>query len=149
MSIKLICSNKKARLNFEILETFEAGIVLQGTEVKSLRDGKASMNESYARITDSEIWLVQFHISPYTHGNIANHEPLRPRKLLLHKREIRRLIGKVTEKGLTLVPLKAYFKDGKAKIELALGKGKKIHDKRDDLKQKAVKRDMEREFKAR
>ncbi len=149
MGTKLICSNKKARRNFTILETFEAGIVLVGTEVKSLRAGKASMNESYAKIDQGEVWLLQFHISPYTHGNVFNHDPRRPRKLLLHKQEIRRLIGKVTEKGLTLVPLKAYFKNGKVKIELALGKGKKIHDKREDLKRKAVKRDLEREFKER
>jgi SsrA-binding protein len=106
------------------------------------------MNESYAKIDNGEVWLMQFHISPYTHGNVFNHDPRRPRKLLLHKKEIRRLIGKVTEKGLTLVPLKAYFKEGKVKIELALGKGKKLHDKREDLKRKAVKRDLEREFKS-
>jgi SsrA-binding protein len=147
MGTKLICSNKKARRNYDILETFEAGIALVGSEVKSLRAGKSSMNESYARIADGEIWLVQFHISPYTHANVFNHDPIRPRKLLLHKQEIRRLIGKITEKGLTLVPLRAYFKNGRAKVELALGKGKKIHDKREDLKRKAVKRDMEREFK--
>ncbi|MCD6151171.1 MAG: SsrA-binding protein SmpB [Deltaproteobacteria bacterium] len=145
MGTKLICSNKKARRNYDILETFEAGIALVGSEVKSLRAGKSSMNESYARIADGEIWLVQFHISPYTHANVFNHDPIRPRKLLLHKQEIRRLIGKITEKGLTLVPLRAYFKNGRAKVELALGKGKKIHDKREDLKRKAVKRDMERE----
>jgi SsrA-binding protein len=149
MGTKLICSNKKARRNYDILETFEAGIALVGSEVKSLRVGKSSMNESYARIADGEIWLVQFHISPYTHANAFNHDPIRPRKLLLHKQEIRRLIGKITEKGLTLVPLRAYFKNGRAKIELALGKGKKIHDKREDLKRKAVKRDMERDFKSR
>ena len=149
MGTKLICSNKKARRNYDIIETFEAGLVLVGSEVKSLRAGKASMNESYAKITGGEIWLVQFHISPYSHANVFNHDPLRPRKLLLHKQEIRRLIGKITEKGLTLVPLRAYFKNGRAKVELALGKGKKIHDKREDLKRKAVKRDMERDFKSR
>jgi SsrA-binding protein len=146
MAQKIICSNKKARFNFSLLEKFEAGIVLVGTEVKALREGRGSMNDCYARIHGDEIFLEHFHISPYSHGNIHNHEPLRPRKLLLHKHEIRRLIGKVTMKGLTLVPTKAYFSRGKVKIEIALAQGKKLHDKREDLKRKAVKRDAEREF---
>jgi SsrA-binding protein len=149
MGTKLICSNKKARHNYEIIETMEAGIALTGTEVKSLRAGKASLNESYARITDGEVFLLQFHISPYTHGSAFNHDPLRPRKLLLHKREIRKLIGKTAEKGFSLVPLKAYFKAGRAKIELALARGKRLYDKREELKKQAMKRDVEREFRRR
>jgi SsrA-binding protein len=146
---KIICSNKKAYRNFSIIEKFEAGTSLVGTEVKALREGRGSLNEAFARIHGNEIFLENFHISPYSHGNVHNHDPLRPKKLLLHKYEIRRLIGKVTQKGLTLVPLKAYFSRGKVKIELALAQGKKLHDKREDLKQKAVKRDTEREFRGR
>ena len=148
-SQKIICSNKKARRNFAILETFEAGIVLVGTEVKALREGRGSLNEAYARLQGNEVFVENFHISPYSHGNVHNHDPLRPKKLLLHKYEIRRLIGKVTIKGLTLVPLKAYFSRGRVKIELALAQGKKLHDKREDLKRKAVQRDNEREFHSR
>lgn len=148
-SQKIICSNKKAFRNFSILEKFEAGIALVGTEVKALREGRGSLNEAYARIQGNEIFVENFHISPYSHGNVHNHDPLRPRKLLLHKYEIRRLIGKVTQKGLTLVPLKAYFSRGKVKLELALAQGKKLHDKREDLKRKAVQRDNEREFRGR
>jgi len=143
---KIICTNKKARFNFSLLEKFEAGIVLTGTEVKALREGRGNMNDCYARIHGSEIFLEHFHISPYSHGNIHNHEPMRPRKLLLHKYEIKRLIGKVTTKGLTLVPTKAYFSRGKVKVEIALAQDKKLHDKREDLKRKAVNRDMAREF---
>ena len=146
MAQKIICSNKKARFNFSLLEKFETGIVLVGTEVKALREGRGNMNDCYARIHGNEIFLENFHISPYSHGNIHNHDPLRPRKLLLHRYEIKRLIGKVTMKGLTLVPTKAYFSRGKVKIEIALAQGKKLHDKREDLKRKAVKRDAEREF---
>ncbi len=149
MAQKIICNNKKARFNFTLLEKFEAGIVLVGTEVKALREGRGNMNDCYARIHGNEIFLEHFHISPYSHGNINNHEPLRPRKLLFHRDEIKRLIGKVTIKGLTLVPTKAYFSRGKVKIEIALAQGKKLYDKRQDLKQKAVKRDTEREFRDR
>jgi SsrA-binding protein len=144
---KLICTNKKARRDYTIDETYEAGMVLMGTEVKALRQGKAHLKDSYARIKDGEIFLVDTHISPYSHGNQLNHEPERIRKLLMHKREIRKLYGKTRERGFTLVPLKLYFKDGKAKVEIGLGKGKKLYDKREDLKRKAMEREMERSFK--
>lgn len=149
MSQKIICSNKKARHHFTILDSVEAGIALTGTEVKALREGRGNLNESYARIHGGEIFLEHFHISPYSHGNLHNHDPLRPRKLLLHKYQIRNLIGKVTLKGLTLVPTKAYFSRGRVKIELALAQGRKLHDKREELKRKAVKRDQERDFRDR
>ncbi len=141
---KLICQNKKAWHNYFIEDTYEAGISLLGTEVKSLREGKASLGDSYAKIKGGEVFLVDAHISPYSHANRFNHEPLRTRKLLLHKREIKRLIGKVQEKGFTLIPLRLYFSNGKAKVELGLAKGKKLYDKRETLKQKAVQRELER-----
>lgn len=148
-SEKSICQNKTARLNYYIDDTFEAGIVLVGTEVKSLREGRANLKDSYALVKDEEVYLHELHISPYTHGNRYNHDPLRVRKLLLHKREIRRLYGKSREKGLTLVPLKMYFKNGKIKVEIGIGRGKKLHDKREDLKLKEDRRDIERAFRAR
>lgn len=144
---KLICTNKKARRNYAIDDTYEAGMVLMGTEVKALRQGKAHLKDSYARIKDGEIFLVDTHISPYSHGNQLNHEPDRTRKLLMHKREIRKLYGKTRERGFTLVPLRIYFKDGKAKVEIGLGKGKRLYDKREDLKRKAVEREVARSFK--
>jgi SsrA-binding protein len=144
---KLICTNKKARRDYAIDEIYEAGMVLMGTEVKALRQGKAHLKDSYARIKDDEIFLVDTHISPYSHGNQLNHEPDRTRKLLMHKREIRKLYGKTRERGFTLVPLRIYFKSGKAKVEIGLGKGKKLYDKREDLKRKAVEREVERSFK--
>ena len=144
MSEKLICQNKKAWHNYFIEDKYEAGIALLGTEVKSLREGKANLGDSYGKIKNGEIFLVDAHISPYTHGNRFNPNPLRTRKLLLHKREIRRLIGKVQEKGFTLIPLRLYFSNGKAKVELGLAKGKKLFDKREALKRKAVERDMGR-----
>jgi SsrA-binding protein len=147
MSIKLIAQNKKARFEYFILETFEAGIVLTGTEVKSLRLGKANLKESFGRIENGELFLFNMHISPYSHGNRLNHEPRRTRKLLLHKKEIKKLIGKTKEKGLTLVPTKIYFKDGKCKVELALGKGKKLFDKREEIKRKDAEREAQRSFK--
>ena len=125
MSVKIITQNRKARHDYQIMETWEAGLVLQGTEVKSLRAAKANLKDSYARIERGEVFLYQFHISPYEKGGYANHDPLRPRKLLLNKREIRKLTGRVEERGLTLVPLKVYFKRGRAKVELALARGKK------------------------
>lgn len=146
---KLICTNKKARRDYAIDETYEAGMVLMGTEVKALRQGKTHLKDSYARIKDDEIFLVDTHISPYSHGNQLNHEPDRTRKLLMHKREIRKLYGKTRERGYTLVPLKIYFKDGKAKVEIGLGKGKRLYDKREDLKRKAMEREIERSFKGR
>ena len=146
ISEKIICQNKTARRNYFIEDTYEAGIALVGTEVKALREGKGNLKDSYARVKDGEVYLYDMHISPYSHGNIANHDPLRVRKLLLHKREIKKLYGKTREKGLALIPLKAYFKNGKVKVEIGTGKGKKLYDKRQTLKIKADKRDMEREF---
>ncbi len=144
--VKIICQNKKARFEYEVLETMEAGLVLQGTEVKSLREGRANLSDSYATLDDDELYLVHCHISPYGHGNINNHAPLRPRKLLLHRRELRRLYGKITERGLTLVPLKLYFRRGVAKAELALVRGKKSYDKRETLKRRTAEREIERAF---
>jgi SsrA-binding protein len=144
---KIICLNKKASHSYFIEEKYEAGLVLQGTEVKSLREGRANLKESYARIKDGEVFLYQCHISPYSHGNRLNHDPIRPRKLLLHKREIKKLFGKVAERGYTLVPVALYFSHGKAKLEIGLGKGKKLHDKRHALKERTDKREMERAFK--
>jgi SsrA-binding protein len=146
---KVTLSNRKAFHDYEMLERFEAGIVLNGTEVKSLRQGRASFKDSYARVYNNELWVVNFHISPYDHGGYSNHDPLRWRKLLLHKNEIRRLIGKIEEQGLTLIPLKIYFKDGRAKMELALARGKKLFDKRDDITKRDMSRDAQRELKNR
>jgi SsrA-binding protein len=148
-NIKVICQNKKARYDYEIIEVIEAGMVLLGTEVKSLRQGRANLKDSYARIKDGELFLMQCHISPYTHAYYDNHEPDRVRKLLVHKREIKRLQGKTQEKGLTLVPLKIYFKDGKAKVELALARGKRSYDKRETLKRKTEERELQRAIKDR
>jgi SsrA-binding protein len=145
-SIKAITENRKARHDFHIEETYETGIVLVGTEVKSLRAGRANLKDSFARVDKGEIFLYNAHISPYDQGNRFNHDPLRTRKLLMHKHEIRKLIGQVHEKGLTLVPLKMYFKRGKAKVLIALAKGKKLYDKRDDMAARDAKREMEREF---
>lgn len=138
---KNITVNRKARHEYTILQTIEAGIVLQGTEVKSLRAGKANLVDSYGSIERGEVWLLSAHISEYTQGNINNHEPTRDRKLLLNKNEIRKLIGKVNEKGLTLIPLRLYFKKGKVKVELGLAQGKKVYDKRETI----AKRDFNRE----
>jgi len=144
---KNITVNRKARHEYSILQTYEAGIVLQGTEVKSLRQGKANLVDSYANIKNGEVWLVSAHISIYEQGNINNHEPTRDRKLLLNRSEIRKLIGKVKEKGLTLIPLRLYFKNGKVKVELALAKGKKVYDKREAIEKRDLQRDQERRFK--
>jgi len=146
---KIICVNRKARHEYFIEETYEAGIVLQGSEVKSLRDGKANLVDSYARIMRGECILLNAHINPYTAANRYNHEPTRTRKLLLHKREILRLSGKVREKGLTLVALRLYFKGGRAKVELGLARGKKLYDKRETLRKKAAQREVERSLKSR
>lgn len=146
---KLICANKRARRDYAIDETYEAGMVLMGTEVKALRAGKANLKDSYARIKGGEVFLVDSHISAYSHGNQFNHDPDRARKLLMHKREIRKLYGKTRERGFTLVPLRMYFKDGRAKVEIGLAKGKKLYDKREDLKRRAMEREMERSFKGR
>ena len=142
--IKMVANNRKARHLYHILETVEAGLVLTGTEVKSLRNGRANMGDAYAVVENGEVWLRNLHISPYEQGNQFNHEPLRKRKLLLHRGDIRRLIGKTQEKGLTMVPLRLYFRKGWAKVELALVKGKKTHDKREDIAKRDADRDMAR-----
>ncbi len=148
--IKIIAENRKARHDYTIHDTFEAGIALTGTEVKSLRAGKANLKDSYAQVTrNAEVFVYNLHISPYDHGNIFNHDPLRSRRLLLHRQEINKLIGKVKEKGMALVPLKLYLKHGLVKMELALAVGKKLYDKRQDLAQKDAKREMERAMKDR
>lgn len=146
---KTVTVNRRARREYFIDEAFEAGMVLLGTEVKSLRDGRANLVDSYARVDKGQVYLVNSHISAYPAANIFNHEPTRPRKLLLHKREIARLTGKVKERGLTLIPLKLYFKDGRAKVELGLARGKKLYDKRATVKEKMVRREMERAMKSR
>jgi SsrA-binding protein len=146
---KLVASNRRAHHDFEILETYEAGLVLQGTEVKALRDGRADLKESYARIEGGEAWLLGCHISPYVRGNRANHDPLRPRKLLLHRGELARLLGRVMEKGLTLVPLRLYFKHGRAKVELGLARGRKLLDKRQVIREREERREMQRELRER
>ncbi len=144
--MKVVTENRKARHDYFIEETHEAGIVLTGTEVKSLREGKVNLKDSYAAVENGELFLCNVHISPYEQGNRYNVDPVRKRKLLLHKREINRLFGKVKQQGLTLVPLKIYFKHGRAKVELALAKGKKTYDKREDLAKKDAKREVERAF---
>ena len=146
---KVVCVNRRAHHEYFIEETFEGGMVLVGSEVKSLREGKANLTDSYARILRGEAVLLKAHISPYAASNRLNHDPTRTRKLLLHKRELRRLTGKVQERGLTLVPLKLYFKNGRAKVELALARGKKMYDKRESLKKKVIQREIERSLKVR
>jgi len=146
---KLIVDNRRARHDYELLERFEAGVVLTGTEVKSLRQGRASLAQAYADVRGSEVWLVGANIATYDQGNIANHDPERDRKLLLHRREIASLIGKVREKGQTLVPTRMYWKDGRAKVELALARGKEVRDKRRDIAKREADRDMERALKSR
>lgn len=147
--MKIACQNRKAYHDYAIEETIEAGIQLLGTEVKSLRDGKANLNDSYVIIKESEAFLFNCHISPYTHGNIMNHEPMRTRKLLLHRKEIERLIGKIRQKGFTLIPLKIYFKGSYAKVEIGLAKGKKTYEKREATKEREAKRTIERVMKNR
>ena len=141
---KLIAQNRKARYDYSIEDVFEAGLVLQGTEVKSLREGRASLVDAYGRIRDGEIWIEGLHIAEYTQGTWTNHEPRRTRKLLLHRKEIERLIGKTKESGLTLVPLSMYFKDGKSKVEIALARGKRTFDKRQDMAKRDATREIER-----
>lgn len=147
--VKILGDNRKARFNYSVDETFECGIMLQGTEVKSIKAGQFSFADSYGRIRDGELWFIGFHVTPYDHGNIFNHLPDRERKLLVHKEEIKRLTRKVDEKGFTLVPLKVYLKKGIVKIEFGLCKGKKNYDKREDIKERDLKRDTERNFKLR
>ena len=145
--MKIVATNRKAYHDYEVLETYEEGIVLKGTEVKSAKQGRINLKDSYAKIENGEIFLFNAHISPYTHGNVYNHDPRRTRKLLLHKKEIMRLYGKVKEKGLTLIPLKAYIKNGKIKIEVGLCKGKKVYDKRAEIKKRDLEREMRYEMK--
>lgn len=147
---KVMADNRQARFTYEILDSYEAGIELKGSEVKSIRAGKVNLRDGYAQVRDGQVWLHNVHISPHDMTNQAyNHDPRRVRRLLMHKAEIRKLIGKVEEKGLTLVPLKLYLKKGYVKVNLALGRGKKLHDKRDSLKKKQEKRDIERMMKNR
>jgi SsrA-binding protein len=146
---QVVCVNRQARFNYFIDETFEAGLVLRGSEVKSLRDGKANLTDSYAQIRKGEAFLINCHISPYPGANQFNHEPTRTRKLLLHEREIERLTGKTKERGLTLVALKIYFKGGRAKVEIGLGRGKKLYDKRETLKRKDAEREIDRSLRGR
>ena len=146
---KLIVENRRARHDYQLLDRFEAGLQLAGTEVKSLRDGRASLGQAYAEIRDGEAWLVGAEIQVYDQGNRANHDPSRPRKLLLHRREIDSLYGTVREKGLTLVPTRLYWRDGKAKVEIAVARGKERIDKRRDLAERDARRQMERALKSR
>jgi SsrA-binding protein len=144
-----IARNPRARHDYHLLETWEAGLVLSGTEVKSLREGKASLGEAYAHVRHGEVWLEGLTISPYAHGSYNNPPPTRSRKLLLHKREIRKLIGGTTQKGLTLIPLELYFKDGLAKVAIALAKAKQLHDKRETLRRRTTEREVAREIRDR
>ena len=147
--IKLIANNKKARHDYFVEDSFEAGIVLHGTEVKSLRQGHCSIKESFVDIDNGEVFIHQMHISPYEKGNIFNKDPLRPRKLLMHKKEIQKLVGKIAQKGYTIVPVEVYFKGSLVKVQVALAKGKKLYDKRQDIAKKDQKREAERDFKVR
>lgn len=145
--IKVIARNRKAKHEYNIEESYEAGIVLQGTEVKSIRQGRVNLKDSFALVEDGEVFLYHMHIAPYKEGNRYNHEPERVRKLLFHKHQIKSLIGKTKRKGYTLIPLKIYFKNGLIKLELALAKGKDLHDKREDIKERTAQREMERAMK--
>lgn len=142
--IKVVAQNRKARHNYFIEDSYEAGMVLKGTEVKALREGKVNLKDGYARIKDGELFLMDVHISPYSFGNRLNHDPLRPRKLLMHGGEIHRLTGKVKERGFSLIPLSIYFSRGRAKVSLALAKGKKLYDKRETLKRRVMEKEVER-----
>lgn len=145
---KLIANNKKAYHDYFIDETYEAGVALHGTEVKSLRMGKCSIKESFIRIENGEVFVYGMHVSPYEKGNIFNKDPLRPKKLLMHRYEINKLVGKIKEKGYTLVPLQVYFKNGRAKVEIGLARGKKLYDKRADIAKKDQRREAEKELKS-
>jgi SsrA-binding protein len=147
--VKPIAENRRARHDYHLLDRYEAGLQLTGTEVKSLRDGRVTLAQSYADVRDGEVWLVGAHIDEYKQGNVANHEPDRDRKLLLHRREIDSLIGQVQEKGLTLVPTRMYFKNGRAKLELAVARGKEQRDKRRDIAKRDAQRDIDRAFRRR
>jgi SsrA-binding protein len=146
--MKIVCQNRKAYHDYSIEDTIEAGISLVGTEVKSLRDGKANLMDSYVLIKNMEAFLLNCHISPYSHGNIMNHDPVRTRKLLMHKKEIARLQGKMAQKGYTLIPLKIYFKEGRAKVEVGLAKGKREYEKRDAIKEREANREIDKAMKS-
>lgn len=146
---RLIADNRKALYDYEILETFEAGVVLLGTEVKAIREGRVNLRDSYAAVENGEVWALNVHISPYSHRGYADHAPTRKRKLLLHKAEIRKLIGRTVEKGLTLVPLKMYFKNGRVKMAVGLARGKKSHDKRETIKRRDIDRETRQALKER
>jgi len=148
-SVKIVSSNKKARHEFFIEDSIEVGIVLAGTEVKSIRQGRCNIKEGYAQIIDGEVYLFNVHISPYEQGNIYNQDPIRTRKLLLHRREINKLTGYVAQKGYTLVPLTVYIKDGRVKVELGIARGKKLYDKREDIAKKDAERKIQRQVKER
>lgn len=143
-NIKIVCRNKRARFDYSIGDVFEAGMVLTGSEVKSLREGRANLTDSYARVVDNEVWMINSHISPYPFSGIQNHDPERKRKLLLHRKQIKKLYGQTQEKGWSLIPLAIYFRSGKAKVEIGLAKGKAVYDKRQTLKQRVADREMER-----
>jgi SsrA-binding protein len=147
--IKIVAENRKAWHDYFIDETYEAGISLVGTEVKSMRAGRANLRDSYADVINNEIFILNMHISPYEQGNRFNHDPVRPRKLLMHSQEIKRLLGQTTQKGYTLIPLKVYFKRGRAKVEVALARGKKLYDKRDELAKRDADREIARELRGR
>ncbi len=149
MGVKIVCTNRKARHLYAFEEKYEAGLVLTGPEVKSLRGGHASLGDAYGIIRDGEAFLLNAHISPYSHADASGYDPNRTRKLLMHKAEVRRLLGKTREKGLTLVPLQIYFKEGRAKVEMGLGRGKKLYDKREDMKRRDAQREMARVRKGR
>ena len=146
MAEKIICQNKKARHDYHIIDTYEAGMVLKGSEVKSCRLGRANLKDSYGRFKDGEIYLIDTHISPYTYAHQLNQDPLRERKLLFHKSELKKLYGKIKERGFSLIPLKLYFKNGKVKVAMAVAKGKRLHDKRESIKRKDIAREVEKEF---
>ena len=146
---RFIAENRKARHDYHVLETMEAGIALLGTEVKAVREGRVNLRDSYARVQDGEVWLMGLHISPYSHRGYAEHNDTRQRKLLLHRDEIRKLVGRTAEKGLTLVPLNVYFKNGRLKVSLAVAKGKQLHDKRETLRRREIERETRAALKAR
>jgi SsrA-binding protein len=148
-AVKVVAVNRKARHDYHLTDRFEAGLVLRGTEVKSAREGRVNLKDSYAAERGGELYLMQCHISPYSHAFYENHDPLRPRKLLLHRREIRRLIGKISQRGLTLIPTRMYFRKGRLKVELALAKGKRLHDRRAAVRERDLKREVQAELKER
>ncbi len=148
-AVKVVAVNRKAGHDYHLTDRFEAGLVLQGTEVKAAREGRVNLKDSYAAEKNGELYLMQCHISPYSHASYENHEPLRPRKLLLHRREIRRLIGKISQRGLTLIPTRMYFRKGRLKVELALAKGKKHYDRREKVRERDLKREVQAELKER